>query len=159
MEGSRVIVRMLLVFAVFLGACAKPVERPTDVAAEEAAVRGLWDELGAAFIAQDWDRYSSLWVQGPDLQVIHPGQRSWISGWSEFAPRYRKLVATGGEWAFSTERLEVRVAPTGQTAWLTAEIAMAFSDQTRTAWQMAVCRKVEDKWRIASFFSASLPGH
>lgn len=127
-----------------------------DMENEEAAVRDAWEELNDAFMSADWDRYSQLWVQSSQLQVVHPAQRDWISGWAEFEPRYRELVASGDQWTFETNRLEVSVDSTGDTAWGVGEVVLTMNGQSQTAWQMVVFRKENERWKIAAAFSSSL---
>lgn len=144
--------RFLAPLALLVG-CADSPRTRVDVE-EEQAVREAWTELGAAFAAQNWDRYAELWIQEPDLRVIHPAQGSWLSGWTEFESVYRPLVATGSRWSIRENRIDIRVEPGGQTAWVVAEIEMRMLERAAILWQTAVLRKHQGDWRIVSFFSA-----
>lgn len=143
----------LLFLALTNGCASAHINR----AAEEAAVRRAWQEVSDAFMAADWDRYSELWVQSEDLQVVHPGQRDWLSGWAAFADRYRDLIAEGDRWNFETTRLHVQVDSTGDTAWAIGELQLGFGERAQPAWQMAVFRKQQGRWKIAAAFSSLLP--
>lgn len=136
------------------GACGND---PVNIAQEEEAVRAAWGELQETFSAKNWERYEELWIHEPYLQVVHPGNRDWITGWNAFEQRVRALAATDVQWDFETTRLEVHVAPEGTTAWAIGEVIFRMDGQPRTSWQMAVFQKIGGEWRVAAAFATPLP--
>jgi ketosteroid isomerase-like protein len=136
-----------------LVACGQSV----DTAREEAAVRTVWDEAAAAFMAKDWNRYADVWAQEPFLQVIHPGQRDWIRGWDVFQERYQAIIASDVQWEFETRRFDVQISSAGDVAWATIETVLTLNGTASTAWQVSVFQKVQGRWKVVLGFSASVP--
>lgn len=143
--------------ALTVGSLFACVSAPTRVADEEVAVRSAWHELSAAFTSKDWARYTELWVHGPYLQVLHPGQRDWITGWETFAARYEPLVTSDVQWELKTNRLDVHVAPDGKTAWGIGEVVVTADGRSQTSWQTVVFQKTDDVWRIAAAMASLVP--
>ena len=144
-------------FALAAGTLLACASAPPRVADDEVAVRNAWHELSAAFTSKDWSRYTELWVHGPYLQVLHPGQRDWITGWETFAARYEPLVTSDVQWEFTTKRLDVHVAPDGKTAWGIGEVVVTAEGSSQTSWQTVVFQKIDDAWRIAAAMASSVP--
>ena len=131
--------------------------KSVDIVAEEAAVRATFEETIDAFSSKDWDRYSKLWIHEPYLQVVHPPQRDWITGWNNFETSYKKLIASDVQFTFKVNRMDIKVSPTGDTAWTTVEAVLNANGQSVISWQMAVLQKIDGKWRYAALFASSLP--
>lgn len=144
----------IIVLLAVTGACGND---PVNIAQEEEAVRASWQELRDTFTSKDWQRYAELWVHEPYLQVVHPGNRDWITGWDAFERRLTALASSEVRWDFETTRLEVHVSPDGKTAWAIGEVVLRMDGQPRTSWQMAVFQKIGGDWRVAAAFATPLP--
>ena len=124
---------------------------PVDVAEEEAAVRALWDEINAAFLAKDWDRYYPLFAEGPGFQMVHPGQRDWLAGSDQFRVSYESLVTAEGQFDFKTNRFDVQIGPRGDVAWAMLESVFSGGGFAETVnWALVVFVKNDDGWKVAS---------
>ncbi len=145
-------------FAALLIVCSACGEPRVDVAEEKAAVRAVWDEVNAALLAKDWDRYAQLFVHGPDFQMVQPGHRDWIAGWDDFKTTYEPLVTGEGQWDLQTNRFDVRISPLGDAAWAMLEFVYSVEGGTEIVnWELVVFMKVEGLWRVASAIAAQLP--
>src|SRR5712691_4897945 len=126
---NRLAIIALLTYSIAAGA-------QTNVAEETGAVRAVWDEAVAALVAQDWDRYSQVWAHDPGVQVIHPAQRDWATGWQQLEARYRSVISSNVRLEAETRRFEVRVAPSKDVAWATVEAVVAANGIEHTSWQV-----------------------
>ncbi len=153
--ARRLVVGTFVALMLF-SACA---DEPTvDLATERVAIREVWDEINAAFLAKDWARYSQLFVTGPDFQMVHPGQRDWIDGSEEFWARYEPLVTGEGQWSFETTRFDLRFSPKGDAAWAMIEfIFSAEGGPEILLWEFVVFTRTDGAWRVASAMAASVP--
>jgi len=139
----------------FLSSCSSS---QVDIDAEKKAIRATWDAISQAFVSKDWVQYSSLFDQGADLQMVHPVERDWISGFEDFQARYEPLITAEGEWKFETTRFDANIGPGARVAWAMIEISFdpAYGDPI-TNWELVVFKKNEGQWRVTSAMAASLP--
>jgi hypothetical protein len=128
--------------------CASCSPAP-DLTREADAVRALWDQTNAALAAKNWELYQTFWLQEPTLQVIHPAQGDWISGWQDFSARYQGVLSSANEFSVETSRFNVDVAPSADMAWATIEATLSVNGVPSTHWYVVVAEKVEGRWRIA----------
>jgi uncharacterized protein (TIGR02246 family) len=129
-----------------------------DLAVERTAIREVWDEINAAFLAKDWQRYSQLFVTGADFQMVHPGQCDWIDGSDEFRARYEPLVTAEGHWNFETTRFDLRMSPRADAAWAMIEFIFSAEGGSKVMnWELVVFTRQDGQWRVASAIAASVP--
>lgn len=122
---------------------------------DEAAIRAVWQRAIEALAACDWDSYSSLWAHEPYVQAIHPATRSWWTGWEEVGTRYRRIIERGVPIQGTTDRMDVRVAPSGDVAWAAMESEVRTGAKGhRLAWQLVIFERVAGEWRIVLAFDA-----
>ena len=136
------------IIGALLSICASCSPAP-DLTLEADAVRALWDQTNAALAAKDWELYQTLWLQEQTLQVIHPAQGDWISGWQDFSARYQGVFASPNAFSVETSRFNVDVAPSADMAWATIEATLSVNGVPSTHWYVMVAEKVEGRWRIA----------
>ena len=128
-----------------------------DIAAEERLIRDVWDQAVVALTEKNWDAYSRFWAHEPYIQVIHPAARDWTSGWNQVALKYKTFIESPVKLSATTRRFEVNVAPSGELAWVTIEAAISVNDVEHLSWQVAVLRKLHNRWEAVLGFDAALP--
>lgn len=122
-----------------------------NATATEAAVRAVLDEAEAALRAADWPRYSSVWAHEPWIELLHPAEGEWLTGWDAVGPGYEALIATGARLEIERRRLHIRVAPAGRMAWAVAETVLRLASDAAPAtvlWTTYVLEELGGSWRL-----------
>jgi len=139
--------RVLLIVLLLTAAC-----RPTfDAEAEKRAIEQLWQELNTALDSRDWPRYRDLWANVPYLEVIHPDEADWRTGWEQFEERYQPLLESdvaSPTPTYKVPRMNVHIGPSGDVAWATIEMIEKFRKAQEAYWLVMVCQKFDEDWRI-----------
>jgi hypothetical protein len=90
-----------------------------DYTKEKLAIQKLVFDMGDALMDKDWERYQSYFVQDTTLNVVHPDEMDWATGWQAVKRRYMPLF--GPEVNLQTElesdKFKVYLAPGGKFAW------------------------------------------
>ena len=132
-----------------------------DATRADAAVRALLDEAEAALRAGDWRRYAAVWAHERWIELLHPAEGEWLTGWELIGPGYRALLASGARLEIERRRLRVRVAPTGGMAWAVTETVLRVPDHEAPAtvlWITYVLELLGDGWRLVHGH-VSVPAH
>ena len=58
----------------------------------EHEVRDLLDAAAAALKSGDWPRYAEVWAHEPYVEVIHPGEHEWLTGWDAVGSAYVRIA-------------------------------------------------------------------
>jgi hypothetical protein len=143
--------RLAAVVAVWL-ALSPCVLAQVNMPDDAAAIRAVWDEAASALVGKDWGRYSKVWAHDENVQVVHPTERSWLTGWPHLEARYRSLISSNVRLAAQTRRFELRIGASRDVAWATTETLVTVNDVAHTSWGVGVFQKREGRWRMVLFF-------
>jgi hypothetical protein len=127
-----------------------------DIDAEARLIRRVWEEAVNALTTKDWDAYSRFWAHESDIQVIHPAERDWTTGWEHVVSRYRAVIESPVTLSATTRKFEVNVAPSGEVAWATIEAAISVNGIEQVSWQVVVFKRLDGQWRAVLGFDAAL---
>ncbi len=120
-----------------------------DVEAEKRAIDAHWQELNAALESHDWPRYQSLWAHVPYVEIIHPAEPDWRTGWRQFEARYRPLLESNIDFGSAeTRRMHTHIGPSGDVAWATIEVTAKVGEVEETSWLVVVYQKIDGRWRV-----------
>jgi ketosteroid isomerase-like protein len=123
---------------------------PAGAAEPEREIRALLDDAEAALRAGDWPRYAAAWAHEPWIELLHPAEGEWLTGWDVIGAGYRALLASGARPEAERHRLQVRVAPSGEMAWAVAETVVSLPGATGATmlWITYVLERGEAGWRL-----------
>jgi hypothetical protein len=136
-------------------ACSQTV----DPEAEKRAIEELWQELNAALDSRDWPRYRDLWANVPYLEVIHPDEADWRTGWEQFEARYRPLLEPDIESpmpSYEVPRMNIHIGPSGDVAWATIEVIESFGGAEEAYWLVMGFQKFDGDWRVVLLSDAAV---
>jgi ketosteroid isomerase-like protein len=136
---------------------AMEVHMSKSIDEESRLIRAVWDDAVAALIGKDWDRYSQFWAHDGAVQVLHSAERDWTTGWEQIAAKYQSLMESPVTLSGTTRRFEVTVSPAGDVAWAIIEADMAVDGVEHRSWEVAVFRKIDNRWKAVLGFDAELP--
>lgn len=116
----------------------------------EADVLALLDEAEAALRAGDWPRYAAVWAHERWIELLHPAEGEWLTGWDRIGPGYRSLLTSGMRLHIERRQLSVRVAPAGEMAWAVAETVVHGADHEvpATLWITYVLERRGGRWQL-----------
>jgi hypothetical protein len=124
---------------------------------EKRKVRAVWDGGVEALTSKDWDSYADFWLHDASIQVIDSAERNWTTGWEQLAARYKALLASPARLSGTTRRFDVSISPSCDVAWATIEVDISVDGVEHRSWEVAVFRKIDDRWRAVLGFDATLP--
>lgn len=140
--------------SLLLASCGRAVDtrivgEPGDAQQDRAQIRAVWDHASHAVCTGNWPEYEDVWAHGPEIELMHPGEREWLVGWDAIGPKYRALLTSGFRCEAITREMRIRVAPSREMAWATVEVELRMSGQSAvTSWQTAVFERREGRWRL-----------
>jgi hypothetical protein len=108
---------------------------------------------------KDWERYQSYFVQDTTLNVVHPGEMDWATGWHAVKRRYKPLFGpeVNLQADIKTNTFITYIAPGGEFAWALIDVKVIRQENTWHSWQVYVFRKIDGKWKLNMGFDADLP--
>jgi hypothetical protein len=115
--------------------------------------------MSKALMDKGWERYQSYFVQDTTLNVVHPGEMDWATGWHAVKRRYKPLFGpeVNLQAELETDKFNVYIAPGGEFAWALIDVKVIMEENTWHSWQVFVCQKIDGRWRINMAFDADLP--
>jgi hypothetical protein len=130
-----------------------------DPETEKRAIEELWQELNVALDSHDWPRYQSLWANVPYLEIIHPDEPDWRTGWEQFEARYRPLLESDSEPpipSYEVPRMNIHIGPSGDVAWATIEVIERFKEAEEAYWLAMGFQKFDGDWRVVLLSDAAV---
>lgn len=130
-----------------------------NIKEDENAIRNLFFDMSDALMDKEWDLYKSFWVQDTTLNVVHPGDRDWATGWHAVEQRYLPYFSPEIDFQaeLETDEFKIYIAPEGEFAWAIVDLKLIVGEYTAQAWQVMVLRKIKGKWRVNLAFDAPIP--
>ena len=126
---------------------------------DEELIRKLWNDASRHLCNGDWEKYSVCWDHSSRVQVIHPDQGEWLSGWESVKVKYQTLLGSGMRCTVSQNKLSLNLSLSGDMAWGTANTVLEFSDESGTSlhlWEAVVFEKINGQWKMVMGM-ASIP--
>lgn len=110
----------------------------------------MWDRASRALCTGDWEGCQELWARTEYIEVIHPQEADWRTGWDAIEPAYRSLLASGFRCESETRSMRIHLSRAKKMAWATAEVVIRAADPPteRTLWQTLVFEKIRGRWRL-----------
>src|SRR5688500_3796568 len=96
----------LLTLFITLSACSNNV----DVVEEERQIRKLWDKTSDYVCNGDWENYSLSWAHTAQIQLMHPDQGDWITGWEKLKAKYEVLLKSRMKCTWPKNDLTINVS-------------------------------------------------
>lgn len=156
-KTSRIL--FMISFVIIFSAASVAQLSSQDINEDELAIQKLFFDMSDALMDKEWERYQSFWVQDTTLNVVHPGDRDWATGWHAVELRYRPLFSpeVNFQAELKTDEFKVYVAPGGEFAWAVVDLKAIMGEYTLQSWQVMVLRKIDGRWRVNLAFAANLP--
>lgn len=131
-----------------------------DLNNEEKHLREFWAKTCDYLCSGDWDNYSNSWDHSSKIQVMHPEQNEWLTGWAKIREKYEAMLKSGMSCSLPKNELNLNISDDGKVAWGTVDIIIQFNDSTKTqvhAWETVVFEKnQEGQWKMV-LGMASIP--
>jgi ketosteroid isomerase-like protein len=126
---------------------------------DKNAIKQLYYDMGDALMEKDWDRWQSYWVEDNTLNVVHPGNQDWASGWEEVMIRYKPLFGpdVNMKAEVTAEPFKIYVAPGGEFAWAIYDQKVKMGEHQMQSWGVMVLKKTNGNWQVNLAFDADLP--
>lgn len=117
----------------------------------------LWNTACESICNGDWESYSQCWSHSSNIQLLHPDQGEWLTGWNEIGNKYKIMLTTGTTCRISRNDLKLHLSPTAGMAWGTVDIQLHFSDSAETSlhlWETVIFEQIDGQWKIVHGMAA-----
>jgi len=131
-----------------------------DLAKEEEQIREVWDKISLYGMKGDWADYSKYFNQTRKLQMIHPGMKEWLNGWSEFSEKYEDMMEKGMKYSIIKNHISVNVSNSGDMAWGLVDFIFSFDSDPNNKvhmWESVVFEKTNGEWNIVMGMASNVP--
>lgn len=149
---TKVVVLTIVAAGIFL-ACQKGPE--VDVAAEEQKVRGIMQEINAAWESEDIEVFSKLVAHDADMVSFGADVNDRWVGWEGLEEGLSQQFEVFSNTKVTPRHVDVKVSDTGRVAWLAQAMGISteFLDMqiTLEARITAVFEKRDTGWLLVQF--------
>ncbi len=157
MKDSNRLIWILSVFVCLSILSCKKV----DLQNEERQIREFWTKTCDYLCKGDWENYSESWDHSSKIQVIHPEQNEWLTGWDKIRVKYEAMLKSGMSCTLPKNELALNVSEDGKMAWGTVDVIIQFNDSTKTqvhAWETVVFeKKTGGQWKMVLGMASITP--
>lgn len=145
----------LLLAAALAALGALPAQSGNGTAADEAAIRDVFDKQTAAWNRGDTAAFMEGYWKSPETEFVGAG--GILRGWDAVLARYRKAYPDAkamGHLSFS--KMEVRML-SGEAAYATGEYQLDREKERLTGVYTVIVRKLPEGWRVIHDHTTAYP--
>jgi ketosteroid isomerase-like protein len=156
-KNNKLTLTLLALVALSMQSC-----KTVNIKNEETQIREFWTKTCDYLCRGDWENYSESWDHSSKIQVIHPEQNEWLTGWEKIRIKYEAMLKSGMSCSLPKNELTLNISEDGKMAWGTVDVIIQFNDSTKTqvhAWETVVFEKnKEEQWKMV-LGMASIPSN